>query len=331
MKYSSELTGAIGQLVCVLLLFIGNNKISGRTISNVRTDYSYEHLLTLSTCLTIQDRISRASEVFFPSDERYFQGIHHHTWSSSALSVCSVEPGISADVAIIMQLIRERRVPFGIKGGGHATNPNFSSTTGIHIVMRRLNSITFDSQEQTVRLGAGLVWLEVYKFLEPYNVTVNGGREGTAGVAGVTLGGGYGWKTNQYGLTMDSVIEYELVTPSGTIVHVNKNSYPDIFFGLKGGYNNFGIVTNFKMHVVPQRQIYGGILTYSIDNSTKFDRFINAAVNFQKNNQDARAQIELVFYIESGVLTIRLSAIYDGPSAPEHIYKEFVDIDHIGN
>jgi FAD/FMN-containing dehydrogenase len=109
-----------------------------------------------------------------------------------------------------MVIIRQRRVPFAVKGGGHTTNPKFSSTRGILIAMRRFSKITYYSENQTVDLGAGLVWGDVYRTLESYNVTVNGGRVGGPGVSGLTLGGGYGWKSNQYGLTMESVIEYEV-------------------------------------------------------------------------------------------------------------------------
>lgn len=109
-----------------------------------------------------------------------------------------------------MKIIGKERLPFAIRGGGHASNPEFSSTRGIQISMRRLSTITYHREQQTVDLGAGLTWGRVYTALEHHNVTVNGGRHDSVGVAGIILGGGYGWKTNQYGLSMDTVIEYEV-------------------------------------------------------------------------------------------------------------------------
>ncbi|KAJ7030198.1 hypothetical protein C8F04DRAFT_1186995 [Mycena alexandri] len=90
-------------------------------------------------------------------------------------------------------------------------------------------------------------FLFVYAALETYGVVVAGGRVGGVGVAGYTLGGGYSWLTNEVGLTIDTVTAYELVKPNGKIVTVTAASDPDLFFALKGGGNNFGIVTEFTL------------------------------------------------------------------------------------
>ena len=109
-----------------------------------------------------------------------------------------------------MNIIRESRVPFSIKGGGHSLNPGFSSTKGVHIAMRRFSKVNFHEHNQTVDIGPGLRWEEVYGALEPYNVNVIGGRVIGVGVGGFMLGGGYGWKSSEYGLAIDNVFEYEV-------------------------------------------------------------------------------------------------------------------------
>ena len=109
-----------------------------------------------------------------------------------------------------MKIIRETRVPFAVKGGGHSSNPEFSSTTGIHIVMRRFNKVIYYENNQTVDIGSGLIWDNVYSALQPYNVNVVGGRVSGVGVAGFILGGGYSWKTNQFGLAIDNMLGYEV-------------------------------------------------------------------------------------------------------------------------
>ncbi|CAF1300260.1 unnamed protein product [Rotaria sordida] len=237
--------------------------------------------------------------------------------------ICSVEPATASDVAIIMKILREKRVPFAVKGGGHSFNPGFSSTRGVHIYMRRFSKTTFYPNNQTVDIGPGLIWDDVYKALEPYNVSVIGGRITGVGVGGFTLGGGYGWKSNQYGLAIDNVFEYQLVTPNGTIVYVNNQSYHDIFFGLKGGFNNFGIVTNFNVRALPQTLIYGGILIYF---QPDFDSVLAAVVNFQNNNADPKAQILCNFLALIGVPTLNIVIFYDAPTAPESLFQEFLNI-----
>ena len=89
-----------------------------------------------------------------------------------------------------LQQIASDRVPFAVKGGGHATNPGFSSTPGVHISMTRFNDIVICNDSQTVKIGAGLTWTDVYTYLVPKGVNVAGGRLNGVGVAGLTLGGG---------------------------------------------------------------------------------------------------------------------------------------------
>ena len=119
-----------------------------------------------------------------------------------------------------------------------------------------------------------------------------------------------------------------MITPNGTIVYVNNNSYPDIFFGLKGGYNNFGIVTNFNLRAVPQTQVYGGCLYYPW---VQIDSVLKAITNFQMSNTDPKAQMLSILAIKDGVLAMDLVVFYDAPVAPESIFKEFLDLHPIGD
>jgi FAD/FMN-containing dehydrogenase len=134
-----------------------------------------------------------------------------------------------------------------VKGGGHATNPGFSSTRGIQISMSRFNETKVNSKFGTVEIGAGLTWDQVYATLEPTGVNVVGGRIPGVGVAGLTLGGGeclpsskrsiscaigFSYKTSQYGLSVDNIAGYELVLPNGTIINVTSKD-DDLWFGLR--------------------------------------------------------------------------------------------------
>ncbi|CAF2522558.1 unnamed protein product [Rotaria sp. Silwood2] len=109
-------------------------------------------------------------------------------------------------------------------------NPGFSSTTGVLIAMNRFRQITYHANSQTVDLGSGLLWDDVYRKLDPLGVTAIGSRVSGVGVAGLTLGGGYSWKSNQYGLTIDNVVEYEFGWESSS----DNNAFID---GLKSTTN----------------------------------------------------------------------------------------------
>ena len=135
-----------------------------------------------------------------------------------------------------------------MKGGGHTTNPGFSSTSGMQIALSRFNSTKVKANDRTIKIGPGLTWGQVYKTLGPTGMNVVGGRVTSVGVVGLTLGGGkclrwsdgsesqmvagYSFKSNQFGLAIDNVAGYELVLPNGTIKHVTQKD-KDLWFGLR--------------------------------------------------------------------------------------------------
>ena len=139
-----------------------------------------------------------------------------------------------------------------MKSGGHATNPGFSSTHGVQISLTRFNTVKVNTKAQTVEIGPGLTWDDIYQRLDPYGVTVIGGRVPGVGVGGFILGGGegclsasryalsisiwilsgYSFKSNQYGLGFDNVVAYELVLPNGTVTTVTEDDQ-DLWFSLR--------------------------------------------------------------------------------------------------
>ncbi|KAG6908411.1 hypothetical protein DXG01_004772 [Tephrocybe rancida] len=245
---------------------------------------------------------------------RYDADLAHWASSSSQYSKCTVRPGTAADVAII------------VKGGGHASNPGFSSTTGVHINMKRFSEVTYNAATQTAVIGAGLIWDDVYAALAPYNVNVVGGRVTGVGVAGFTLGGGYSWLTNQHGLTIDTVVAFELVKPSGAIVTVTATSDPNLFFGLKGGMNNFGIVTRFTLKTFPQGQVWGGLITVT---APWIDDIAAATAAFSSSVTDPKAGIITTYNFLLGEPGISQLLFYDGPTPPSGIFDDFLAIPYL--
>ncbi|KAJ7789379.1 FAD dependent oxidoreductase [Mycena olivaceomarginata] len=253
----------------------------------------------------------------------YTSDIFHWASSSSDISACSVEPGTAADVGKILQIVGASRTPFAVKGGGHTANPGFSSTPGVHISMSRFSEVTYNATAQTATIGSGLVWDDVYAVLDPLGVTVVGGRFSGVGVAGYSLGGGYSWKSNLVGLTVDNIVGYELVLPNGTLTQVTATKNPDLFFGLKGGLNNFGIVTRFIFKTYPQGQIWGGLITYTVPNMAAVNQ---AVANFASLVTDPKAQIFSAYNGALGVPIMAQMLYYDAPVLPPGIFDEFLSI-----
>ncbi|KAJ7642602.1 FAD-binding domain-containing protein [Mycena polygramma] len=279
-------------------------------------------------CLEIRQTVSSASDVYFPLElfGNYAQDIAHWASSSTQTPACTVEPGSAADVSVIIKLLGSTQTPFAVKGGGHTANPGFSSTTGVHISMSRFSGVTYDATAGTATIGTGLIWDDVYTALAPNDVNVVGGRVSGVGVAGFTLGGGYSWKTNQFGLTVDSVTAFELVKPNGDIVSVTATSNPDLFFGLKGGLNNFGIVTQFTLKTVPQGQVWGGLITYTV---AEIPAVSAAVANFAHNVTDPKAAVIPTYNYLLGQPGISNVIFYDGPTPPAGIFDEFLAIKHL--
>ncbi|KZT71943.1 FAD-binding domain-containing protein [Daedalea quercina L-15889] len=257
------------------------------------------------------------------AEPEYLEDISHYAMSSAQDSVCSVEPGTAEDVGTILTILGSTRTPFGIKGGGHIMNPNYSSTTGVQITMSRFTSIEYDASTSSVAVGVGNVWDDVYEALMPYNVNVVGGRVSGIGVAGYTLGGGYSYLTNQYGLTIDNVLAFELVLPNGTVINVTDAAYPDLFFALKGGYNNYGIVTTFTYQTYPQGLIWGGQLIISGEYA---DQVNAATANFSNNVTDPKAAVITTYDYEESAFLISIILFYDAPTQPPGIFDEFLAI-----
>ncbi|KAI9060012.1 FAD-binding domain-containing protein [Trametes sanguinea] len=277
-----------------------------------------------AVCETISHAISSASSVYWPgSGQFYTNDIEHYASSSSMQAACSVEPGTEEDIAVILRIVAENRTPFAVKSGGHGMNPQYSSTPGVHIAMSRFNEVKYCPEENVAEVGAGLIWDDVYGALDPQGVTVLGGRASGIGVGGLALGGGYSWKTNQFGLTVDNLTGHKVVLPDGRVLTVNEKSYSDLFWGLKGGANNFGIVTRFNLTTYSQTEIWGGTIS---TNATYIDAVNAATAKFSQTVTDPKAQILPSYTFVQGQLIASVSLFYDAPAQPKSIFDDFLAI-----
>ncbi|KAJ3484281.1 hypothetical protein NLI96_g5753 [Meripilus lineatus] len=276
-----------------------------------------------AACRSISSVISSQSAVFAPGSLPYTQDTRHYATSSSQSSACSVEPGNVDDLSKILHIVARQRVPFAVKGGGHTMNQGFSSTPGIHIAMSRFSEINYDASSQTVDVGAGLVFDDVYKALEPHGVNVVGGRVTGIGVAGFTLGGGFAWLSNERGLALDNVLAFGLVLPNGTYTNVTQSSNPDLFFGLKGGFNNFGVVTRFTLKTHPQGLVWGG---FSFISEEYLDEVNAATAKFTSSVHDPKAGLIVSYAFTSGTPLATFILFYNGPTPPSGIFDDILAI-----
>ncbi|KAK4182739.1 hypothetical protein QBC35DRAFT_546045 [Podospora australis] len=268
------------------------------------------------TCTEIETigNLSSASNVIWPVQAvSYSQATKHWFLSSDQNPSCVIEPATPEDISKILQIVGPARIPFAIQSGGHASNPGFSSTQGVHISLKKLNQVILSEDRQTVEVGFGQTWKDIYDALEPYNLNVVGGRVIGPGVGGFTLGGGYSWKTNQFGLTCDTVERFNIVLPNGTITYATDSHNPDLFWALKGGQNRFGIVTSAVIRTHPQSQVWGGLRIYP---STSVPALLNATKRFFYENTDPKASIITTLEGSAVGTTALVLFFYDGPEKP---------------
>lgn len=283
-----------------------------------RADYT-------ATCQEIATAVSSASKVYYNGSPQYTEDNEHWASSSSQTSACSFEPANAQDVGIALQLLAKDQTPFAVKSGGHSANPGFSSTPGVQIALFSFSEVVYDSNAQTATIGIGLIWDDVYSKLEQYGVTVVGAKTTGVGIGGIVLGGGYSYLSNQYGLSVDNVVAFELVMPNGTVANITNSSNPDLFYGLRGGFNNFGIVTTVTMKTYAQSQVWGGLITYTAD---QWDAVNTAIANYVSTVTDPKACLYSTTDYASGVTVILTILFYDAPTYPDGIFDELLAIPH---
>ena len=167
------------------------------------------------------------------------------------------------DVVRVVKLAQARDLPLSVYGGGHAVTGTAVCDAGICLDLRGMKRIDIDPAAKTARVEAGANWGEFDAATHAHGLAMTGGRNPTTGVAGLTVGSGSGWLERKFGFVCDNLTKAEVVTADGRKVIASETENPDLFWGLRGGGGNFGIVTafHFRLHDLPPA-ILGGVLIY---------------------------------------------------------------------
>ena len=167
------------------------------------------------------------------------------------------------DIMTALRFAREQQLTVSVRSGGHLLTGQATNGGGMVVDLARFNTVALLDQEQhLVRIGAGAHWGEVATTLAMHDLAISSGDTRQVGVGGLTLGGGIGWMVRTHGLTIDGLRAAEVITADGQILRVSAEEHPDLFWAIRGGGGNFGVVTSFDFAAQPCKAIVGGSVIY---------------------------------------------------------------------
>ena len=178
-----------------------------------------------------------------------------------------------ADVIAGVNLAREKQLLLAVRGGGHNGPGLGVCDDGLVIDLSRLKGIRVDQHSRSVRVEGGALWGDVDHATHPFGLAVPSGFLSTTGVGGLTLGGGIGYLARQHGLTIDNLLGVDVVLADGRLVSASAEENADLFWAVRGGGGNFGVVTSFLFRGAPVANVYGGPIFWPIEKGPEVLRF----------------------------------------------------------
>jgi hypothetical protein len=222
-------------------------------------------------------RTKVGGEVITPGDAEYDEARKVYNGSIDKRPAAVVRCTSTGDVAEAIAAARDEGLDLSVRGGGHSAPGFGTNDDGLVIDLSPMQEVVVDPAAKTARAGGGCTWAGFNDATHAHGLATTGGIIGTTGIGGLTLGGGIGYLARKYGLSCDNLLSAEVVTADGQVVNASENEYDDLFWALRGGGGNFGVVTTFEYQLHPVSEIYGGPIAYPADR-------INDVVHFYREH-----------------------------------------------
>ena len=179
----------------------------------------------------------------------------------------------SPDVQQAVKFASTRDLLTSVRGGGHSAPGYGTNDGGLVIDLSFMKAISVDPVKRTARAEGGVLWRDLDNATQAHGLATTGGTVSNTGIGGLTLGGGMGWLMGKHGLTIDNLISAEVVTADGQLRRASASEHDDLFWALRGGGGNFGVVTAFEYSLHPVSQVLGGMVIYPLEQAVKVLRF----------------------------------------------------------
>ncbi|KPI40358.1 6-hydroxy-D-nicotine oxidase [Cyphellophora attinorum] len=284
-----------------------------------------------------------SATVVTPDDSGYHDTIKRWSMAASKPAGVSILPTTADEVAKVVKYASENNLDLAVKGGGHSTAGASSTDGGLLFDLGKMRKVTFDKEREVLVIGGGANWGDVDEEAYKFGYATVGGTVMDTGVGGLTLGGGYGWLSGQYGLVIDNLLEVELVLASGEIIRASKTQNPDLFWALSGAGQNFGVATEFVLQAkkLENTEVWAGMLVYPPAPGI-LEKLVTAVNNLYmidpetgktKVNGKGGGGLGFARPPDAGGATMILTpVIYFGTKdEAETVYKELIDIGPVAN
>ena len=214
-----------------------------------------------------------SGEVIAPEDSGYEEARGVYNAMIDKRPAVVVRAANAGDVAIAVNFAREGSLDLAVRGGGHSV-PGFGTCDGgVVIDLSGMRGVTVDPANNTARAQGGATWGDFNDATHVHGLATTGGIISTTGVGGLTLGGGIGYLCRGFGFSLDNLVSADVVTADGRSLVASERENEDLFWALRGGSGNFGVVTSFEFRVHPVNDIYGGPMFYELSEAETILRF----------------------------------------------------------
>jgi len=217
-----------------------------------------------------------------------------------------------ADVIAAVKFAREHGVLVAIRGGGHNVGGRALCDGGLVIDLSAMKGIHVDAKGKRVRAQPGVTLGELDRETHVFGLAVPAGVVSKTGIAGLTLGGGVGWLVRKHGLTVDNVLSFEVVTAEGDVLSVSADEHPDLFWALRGGGGNFGVVTSFEYRAHPLSMVLGGLVLHQRAHAIEVLKFYR---DFTARTPDELGTYAALLHGPDGTPLVGFAACYAGDLA----------------
>ncbi|RUS35086.1 FAD binding domain protein [Jimgerdemannia flammicorona] len=284
-----------------------------------------------------KESLSLQAKVITHADPGYEESIVR--WADNAIKPAGlvVQVASAQDVSETIKFAVARHIPLVVKCGGHSTNGHSSTDGGIVIDLHQLRNVAVDAERKLIVSGGGALWRDVDAAAAEKGLATVGGTVNHTGVGGLTLGGGYGFLSGQYGLAIDNFVEAEIVLADGSIHTIDENRMPDLFWAIRGAGNKFGCVTKvrllagravftYKAHDIPDK-VWGGMLIYP---PNQLDALVEASEELMQKSHPKSACLLGIARGPDGNPIIIAAPFYQGPeSEAQAVFSGFLSLPYV--